>query len=287
MSEIASENEISPCMALRLQKIKHVALDLDGTIYNGNTLFPYTVGFLKDMKEMGIGYTFLTNNPTKSREDYLKSFEKLGFKATMDEIITSSQATILYLKRHRPEIKKLFILGTPSMTGEFARAGFTITSESEEDVPDAVLVSFDKTLSYTRLCRAAWWISMKLPYIATNPDKVCPTDMNTILVDCGSICSALEYATGRKPDLVIGKPEPGMLNIITEKHGLKNDEVAMIGDRVYTDIAMAVRAHALGVLVLSGETSYETGLNADPAPDIILNDLMGFRELMELTHKKQ
>jgi NagD protein len=78
-----------------------------------------------------------------------------------------------------------------------------------------------------------------------------------------------------------------MLNIITEKHGLKNDEVAMIGDRVYTDIAMAVRAHALGVLVLSGETSYETGLNADPAPDIILNDLMGFRELMELTHKKQ
>lgn len=287
MKRIEKNNikNVSSDIISRIKKIKHVALDLDGTIYNGSTLFPFTIPFLNKMKELGVSYSFLTNNPTKSSTDYVKHFAKMGIDSEESDFYTSSQATIDYLHKYHPTYKRLFILGTASMIKEFEDAGFISVSEDENDVPDAVLVSFDKTLVYSRLCRAAWWISNKLPYFATNPDKVCPTDENIVLVDCGSICESLWYATDRRPDLVIGKPDPKMLRGIMDLHQLDESEVVMIGDRVYTDIAMAHNANALGVLVLSGETSYEVGSSASPSPDLILDDLADFQTLVELAHK--
>ena len=271
-------------MMERIRKIKHVALDMDGTIYNGSTLFPFTKAFLDQLKELGIGYSFLTNNPTKGTADYVAHLAKMGISSTSDEFYTSAQATIDFLHAHHPECERLFILGTPSMIKEFENAGFVSTTDDANDVPDAVLVSFDMTLQYNRLCRAAWWISEKKLYIATNPDRVCPTDQPLVLVDCGSMCAALEHATGRKPDVVVGKPNPRMLNGIMEKLGLGPDEVAMVGDRVYTDVMMAINANALGVLVLSGETTHETGAAAKPGPDLILHDLDEFRQLILISH---
>jgi len=287
MKRIEKDNieDVSSDIISRIKQIKHVALDLDGTIYNGGTLFPFTIPFLNKMNELGVGYSFLTNNPTKSSSDYVKHFAKMGINSKESDFYTSSQATIDYLHKYHPSYKKLFILGTASMIKEFEDAGFISVSEDENDVPDAVLVSFDKTLVYSRLCRAAWWISNKLPYFATNPDKVCPTDENIVLVDCGSICEALWYATDRRPDLVIGKPDPKMLRGIMDLHQLNESEVVMIGDRVYTDIAMAYNANALGVLVLSGETTLEVGSSASPSPDLILDDLADFQTLVELAHK--
>ena len=136
------------------------------------------------------------------------------------------------------------------------------------------------SLVYSRLCRAAWWVSRKKFYIATNPDRVCPTDKPVVLVDCGSICSALEYATGRKPDVIVGKPDPRMLHGIMERHGLCAEQIAMVGDRIYTDILMAQNAQALGVLVLSGETTYDTAISVQPGPDLILRDLAELQELI-------
>ncbi|MDR0795529.1 MAG: hydrolase, partial [Tannerella sp.] len=104
-----------PALAERIKRIKHVALDMDGTIYKGNTLFPYTIPFLAQLKDLGVGYSFLTNNPSKSVADYLKHLGNMGLTATADELYTSAQATILYLKSNLPEAKRLFILGTPSM----------------------------------------------------------------------------------------------------------------------------------------------------------------------------
>jgi len=287
MKRIEKDNieDVSSDIISRIKQIKHVALDLDGTIYNGGTLFPFTIPFLNKMNELGVGYSFLTNNPTKSSSDYVKHFAQMGINSKESDFYTSSQATIDYLHKYHPSYKKLFILGTASMIKEFEDAGFISVSEDENDVPDAVLVSFDKTLVYSRLCRAAWWISNKLPYFATNPDKVCPTDENIVLVDCGSICEALWYATDRRPDLVIGKPDPKMLRGIMDLHQLNESEVVMIGDRVYTDIAMAYNANALGVLVLSGETTLEVGSSASPSPDLILDDLADFQTLVELAHK--
>lgn len=265
----------------QLKNIKHFALDMDGTIYNGSTLFPFTNNFLSYLKQNGIGYSFLTNNPSKSTADYLKHLEKMGIPATADEMYTSAVATINYIKNHHPNVKRLFILGTPSMVKEFEDAGFISTAESADDRPDALVVGFDTSLIYSRLCRAAYWASQPLPYFATNPDWVCPTDQPNILVDCGSICACIKGATKRKPDVVIGKPDPQMLDGIIHQYGLKPNEIAMVGDRIYTDVKMAKNAGALGVLVLSGEATISNVQQSTVKPDIVAKDLAELQELIQ------
>lgn len=260
----------------RLRAIAHVALDMDGTIYKGGTLFDCTLPFLAQLRTLGIGYSFLTNNPSKSISDYLAHLRRLGLTATRDELYTSAQATIDYLRLHHPTAKRLFVLGTASMLAEFSGAGFRLTSDDACDEPDAVVVGFDLTLTYARLCRAAWWIQQRKLFVATNPDSVCPTDQPTVLVDCGSICAALTKATGRAPDIVLGKPDPSMLSGILLRHALRPAQIAMVGDRIYTDILMAQRADAFGVLVLSGEATAADAAQANPPPDLVVADLAEF-----------
>ncbi len=274
-------------MKERLSRIRHLALDMDGTIYLGGTLFPFTLDFLERMKKAGIGYSFLTNNPSRSVADYLKKLEGMGIKAEEKDMYTTSLAAIDYIKAHYPSAKRLFFLGTPSMISQFEKAGFEPCSDDPDDVPDVLVVAFDMTLDYSKLCRAAWWASQDIPYIATNPDKVCPTDQRTILVDCGSLCRCIEHATGRRPDITLGKPDPNMLTGIMDRYGLEPDEVAMVGDRIYTDTATAHNAGAFGVLVLSGETTLETAeavaedARNNPAPEFFPPDLI-CRDIKEL-----
>jgi NagD protein len=278
---------ITPELRERLSKIRHLALDMDGTIYLGSTLFPYTLKFLADMKEAGIGYSFLTNNPSRSVADYLKKLEGLGIQADEENMYTTSLAAIDYIKTHYPEAKRLFLLGTPSMISQFEKAGFESCADDPDDVPDVLVVAFDMTLNYQRLCRAAWWASQGVPYIATNPDRVCPTDQKVVLVDCGSMCKCIEHATGRQPDITLGKPDPNMLYGIMERLDLKPEEVAMVGDRIYTDTATAHNAGAFGVLVLSGETTLEVvdkvaeDARNNPAPEFFPPDLV-CRDVKEL-----
>ena len=269
----------------RLRRIRHVALDMDGTIYMGQSLFPWTKPFLEGLKNAGIGYSFLTNNPSKSIADYLSKLHKMGIEATRDEMYTTALATIDYIKTHLPEARKLFLLGTPSMISEFEAAGFISAADSPNDRPDVIVAAFDMTLNYDRLCRAAWWVSQGVPYIATNPDRVCPTDQPTILVDCGSICACLEHATGRCPDITLGKPDPNMLTGILTRHGLQPDQIAMVGDRIYTDVEMAHNAGAMGVLVLSGETTIEIADQADRQPHLIAENIGTLGELLQAAHR--
>ena len=166
------------------------------------------------------------------------------------------------------------------MVSEFEAAGYVPTADSADDVPDAVVAAFDMTLEYSRLCRAAWWAKQGLPYIATNPDRVCPTDLPTVLVDCGSICAAIEHATGRRPDVTLGKPDPNMLSGILARHGLRPEQIAMVGDRIYTDVEMARNAGALGVLVLSGETTLDVAEAAEHRPDLIAEHIGTLGELL-------
>lgn len=265
----------------KLAGIRHVALDMDGTIYLSNTIFPFTIPFLEKLRNLGISYSFLTNNPTKSLDDYLAKLHRMGIEATPAEMYTTTVAMIDYIKSHYPKAHRLFLLGTESMQSQFEAAGFEQTGDDPDDVPDIIVASFDMTLIYPRLCRAAWWISQGIPYLATNPDKVCPTDQRTVLVDCGSICKCLEHATGRKPDVTLGKPDPNMLINILEQKQLKPSEIAMVGDRIYTDIAMAQNAGAFGVLVLSGETTLEVARSAQNQPDLIVKNIEEFGKLLE------
>lgn len=277
---------LSPALTARLRQIAHVALDMDGTIYKGGTLFACTQPFLEQMHALGIGCTFLTNNPSKSTTDYLAHLAKMGLRVTADELYTTSQATIDYLKEEHPRVRKLFTLGTPSMLAQFRDAGFTLTVDDPKDEPDAVVVAFDLTLTYARACRAAWWVKQGKPFIATNPDRVCPTDQPTVLVDCGSICAMIEKAAGRAPDKVLGKPDPTMLSGILHRHRLQPNQIAMVGDRIYTDMLMAHRAGALGVLVLTGEATAAEADEADDPPDLVVPSLAELGELLAATHAK-
>jgi len=263
-----------PTTALR--RIRHVALDMDGTIYLGSRLFACTLPFLEKLKALDIGYSFLTNNSSRSRDDYLRKLARLGIHAAPEQLITSTHATADYLRFHLPDARRLFVLGTPSMQNELGQLGYF----SCEDEPDAVVVGFDTTLSYERLTRAAWWISRGRPFLASHPDLVCPTDQPTVLVDCGAICRALEAATG-VPPIYIGKPSPRMLDGILTRHGLRPDEVAMVGDRLSTDMTLARESGALGVLVLTGEATRAQAQQSTPPPDLVVEDVGELGALLE------
>ncbi len=269
---------VPPELADRLRRIRHVALDMDGTLYRGKTLYEFTNPTLGLFAELGVAYSFLTNNSSKSPAEYVVRLEKMGLSATASQIHTSAQATIEYLRAERPELRSLFLIGTASLEREFREAGYELTADSAAEEPDAVLVGFDLDPKFARLCRAAYWISQGLPFIATHPDRVCPTDEATVLIDCGAICASLTSATGRAPDAVPGKPDPRMLLGLCRRLGLQPYEMAMIGDRIYTDVEMALRAGALGVLVLTGEATLGDVTVAARKPDLVVRDLAEFGE---------
>lgn len=254
-----------------LSQIRHVCLDMDGTIYKGSDLFPYTKAFLTRMDALGIGYTFLTNNSSKSVDAYLQHLLKMGIETTRERMYTSSIATIDFMRLNYPDVRSVFILGTPSLKAEFTAHDFTVVEGDAE--PDAVIVGFDTGMTYDRLCQCAWWLEKGKPFIATHPDLTCPTNLPTVLVDCGAVCRMLEAATGRTLDAVPGKPDPKMLQGIMRRHGLKPHEVAMVGDRLYTDVAMARNAEAVGVLVLTGEATAADALAAEDKPDFIMESI--------------
>ena len=255
---------------------------MDGTIYRGATLFEWTLPFLETLERLGIGRTFLTNNSSRGVEDYVEKLRRLGIPATREEIYTSTDAVIEYLGRQLPEVRRLWILGTPGMVRQLTEAGF----EFSDDAPEAVIVGYDTTLSYDRLCRAAWWIQQGRPFIASHPDHVCPTDEPTVLVDCGAMTACLADATGKQP-VVLGKPDPRMLDGICRRHQLRPDQLAVVGDRLYTDIVMAQRAGATSVLVLTGEATAAEAAELNPPPDLVFNDIGVLGRLLAETHRQR
>ena len=268
-------NNIMPDFA----DIHHVVLDMDGTIYLGGSLLPHTLPFFAALNRLRIGHSFVTNNCSRSRAEYVHHLREIGIEAEAESILTSAHATIHHLRQDVPGAKRLFVLGSPGLNDDFRLAGFEIV----DDRPDTVIVGFDMGLTYDRLARAAYWISRGLPYVATHPDRVCPTDRPIVLPDCGAICSLLETATGRRPDAVPGKPNRLMLDAAIAQHGLAAQEVALVGDRLYTDIRMAREAGALAVLTLTGETK-RTDIEGCPAgqrPDVVVADLGEFANLVE------
>jgi NagD protein len=252
-----------------------MVLDMDGTLYKGERLFAQTLPFLEGLRSLEIGYTFLTNNTSRSKADYVEKLLKLGIEAHESEIYTPAESTIAHLRNNLPRAKSLAILGTPSLEQEFAAAGFC----ADWETPDAVVVGFDTALTYERLCRTAHWISTGLPWLATHPDFVCPTDDPTVLVDCGSICACLTAATGRQP-IVFGKPNPSILLELRDRLHFASDQMIMVGDRIYTDMKMAQDAGIPAALVLTGETTEAQAASLPLQPDLIVADVGRLGELL-------
>jgi len=259
-----------------LSKIRHLALDMDGTIYKGKQLFPYTLQAFDILDSCGVSYTYLTNNSSLSAKDYVKKINALGLRGSTENLYTSSLATLDYIRKHHPEFRTVYLLGTESLKTEFREAGYNIADDSEE--PDFVVVAYDTGLTFPTLCKSAWWIKQGKPYFATHPDKICPTDQPAVLIDCGAVCDCIASATGRIPDKVFGKPDCSMIEGIIEKHGLQPHELAMVGDRLYTDMEMARRAGVIGALVLSGEAT-RTDLRASGLnPEIVVENILELAE---------
>lgn len=255
-------------MIERLKNTRLFLFDMDGTLYLGDRLFSFTNELLKTIKEIGGRYLFMTNNSSKSVADYIKKLERLGISADYDDFITSSQATAYYLKKHYPNCR-IYVCGTQSLKDELKENGFYIT-ESTQDA-ECIVMGFDTELTFKKLYDVSLMLSTRdIPYIATNPDYVCPTEFGSV-PDCGSVCDMIYNATKKRP-IFIGKPQPLMPLLAIKKTGFKKSETAVIGDRIYTDVLSGINSGITSVLVLSGESDENTLRESDIKPDIVLKN---------------
>ena len=253
-------------MAKSMKDLKFFLFDMDGTLYLGDRLFDFTIELLRKIKATGGRYMFMTNNSSKSVKAYIEKLQKLGITATEEEFITSSQATAYYLQNNHPGAT-LYVCGTESLKSELRSQGFTITEDL--DAVECIVMGFDTELNFKKLHDVSFMLcTRQLPYIATNPDYVCPTEFGSV-PDCGSVCDMIFNATGKRP-VVIGKPEALMPQLAMARTGYKKEQTVVIGDRIYTDIKSGINAGTVTVLVMSGETTKEI-LDASPEkPDFVL-----------------
>ena len=248
----------------RIKDIRLFLFDMDGTLYLGDRLYDFTPRLLSKIKESGGKYMFMTNNSSKSVVDYIKKLDKLGIEAEYDDFITSSQATAYYLEKHHKNAC-IYVCGTASLKAELVRAGFEVTEDL--DKVDLIVMGFDTELTFKKLHDVSYLLLTRkdIPYIATNPDYVCPTEFGSV-PDCGSVCDMLYNVSSRRP-LFIGKPEPLMPLLAMDKTGYSK---AVIGDRIYTDVKSGLNAGVLSILVMSGETTPEILSASQDKPHLVL-----------------
>jgi NagD protein len=258
----------------RLRDAALFLLDLDGTIYRGSCLIAGAKEFIENLRSRDIGYIFLTNNSSRTAEEYRLTLETRGIPANPENIFTSGQATGLFLAEKKPQAR-VFCAGTAALSRELSSYGLQIVEcgpqATESDV-DFVVVGFDTELTYEKLRIACALIDRGVEYIATNPDYVCPIENGRSIPDCGSICFMIEQATGKKP-YVIGKPNPAMVQAAADRLGIPMQRTVLIGDRLYTDIAAGVAAGALSICVLSGESTREDIRRSPFKPDAVIESI--------------
>ena len=259
---------------MKLSEKKFFLLDMDGTIYLDNDLFDGTIDFLNKVKDKGGRYLFVTNNSSKSTDAYVKKLDAIGIPATENDFLTSTDATILYIKE-KYQGRRFYSFGTASFTEQLRAAGIDVVTELCDGI-DGIVMGNDNELNFKKLEDACKLLLNDIIYIATNPEWVCPTALGYV-PDCGSVAEMLWRATGKRPHF-IGKPRPEMLTLAMTKYGYTKEESVMIGDRVYTDIASGYNAGIDTIFVLSGEGTMADAENSDTPPTYIFG---GIREVFD------
>ncbi|OOM78678.1 HAD-IIA family hydrolase [Clostridium sp. BL-8] len=265
-----------------IKDIKCFLLDMDGTFYLGNTLIDGALEFLDILKDQGKNFIFLTNNSSKSKSAYKEKLVALGCYVNEEKIYTSGEATIWYMKKNCLG-NRVYLMGTEPLMKEFEDAGFELV-KNKKDKPDYVVIGFDTTLTYEKIWTACDYLRDGIPFIATHPDFNCPIEDNKYMPDTGAMIRMFEASTGISP-LVIGKPYKYIVEAIMEKYDLKKEEVAIVGDRLYTDIKTGVNAGITSILVLSGETSEEMYKNSDISADYIFPSIKDIGEELKKLKK--
>ena len=250
-----------------LPQIKCFALDMDGTVYLGEQWIDGAMDFLHRIEETGRSYVFLTNNSSKNAAVYVEKLHRMGLDVGVDKIVTSGQATIHYLQNHFAGAK-VFLLGNPMLYEEFMQAGIIL----EEEHPDVVVTAFDTTLDYQKMCRVCDHVRAGLPYLSTHPDYNCPTEAGFI-PDVGAIHAFIHASAFRYPDRIIGKPNADMIDYLCTRVNTRREEIAMVGDRLYTDIAAGRNNGLKSVLVLSGEAAMKDVHDSDVKPHLIFDSV--------------
>ena len=251
----------------RLSQVRCFLLDMDGTFYLGDRVLDGSMEFLQAVERTGRSYLFLTNNSSRSVQHYVQKLGRLGLQVGEEKILTSGQAAAQYLNREYPG-KRVYLLGNPSLRQEMERHDIVL----DEEHPELVLVGFDTTLDYAKMCRVCDLVREGLPYIATHPDFNCPTETGFV-PDIGAIMAFIEASTDRKADVIIGKPYGEIVRAAQERTGLAPGQMAMVGDRLYTDVRTGVDHGLCAVLVLSGESTVEDIDRYGIEPDLIFEKL--------------
>lgn len=256
----------------RLRQVRCWLLDMDGTISLGEEALPGAAAFFASLA--GRAYIFLTNNSSHSADHYVQRLNRMGIPATRREVITSTDAMAAMIRKIGPQDRqaRAYAVGTPGFVADLTAAGLDIVNEREKTI-DFVLLGFDTTLTYDKLDIACDYIRRGVPYYAANPDRVCPLADGRVLPDCGALIAFMQTCTGRPPVRVIGKPDPAMAEMVMATRGFAPEDLAMVGDRLYTDIEFARRAGILGIAVLSGETTLEEIESGEIKPDLVFADI--------------
>jgi 4-nitrophenyl phosphatase len=259
----------------KLSTVRGFLLDMDGTFYLGDQLLEGALRFIDLLREQKKEFIFLTNNSSKHRHQYAEKISRLGLPITEESVLTSGEATALYLREKHPGAD-LFLVGTPSLEDEFRQHGFRLVQQE----PQFLVLGFDTTLTYHKLWALCDFVRAGVPYIATHPDFNCPTE-NGYMPDVGAMIAFIQAATGRQPDLVVGKPNRLIVDAAAVKMNLQVNKLAMIGDRLYTDIALGKTSGIATILVLSGETKMEDLKDSPFQPDYTFQNLAGVADWLE------
>lgn len=259
----------------KLSTVRGFLLDMDGTFYLSDRLLEGALRFIDLLREQKKDFLFLTNNSSKHRGQYADKITRLGLPIPEERVLTSGEATALYLNGQQPGAR-LFVVGTPSLEEEFRQHGFQLV----EQEPDYLVLGFDTTLTYHKLWALCDFVRADIPYIATHPDFNCPTETGW-MPDVGAMIAFVKAATGKEPNLVVGKPNRLIVDAAASRMNLPVNQLAMIGDRLYTDIALGQSSGIVTILVLSGETKIEDLYDSPYKPDYTFQNLAGVADWLE------
>ena len=264
---------------VRRTGIRHVVMDMDGVLYRGDHPLPGALDTLNTLRARGVRVAFLTNNASRHREELAARLSRLGFECTAGDVWGSAYIAARYLSRHAPEAR-VFLVGTAGMRREMEEAGLAVAPTHEGATH--VVAGLDMTVTYEKLSNAHYAICNGAAFIATNLDATFPDGPTTTTPGGGALVAALTTSTGVTP-LVMGKPEPTGLSLIAASWGVPAGRMAMVGDRLDTDIAAANAFGCLSVLVLTGVSSREEAERAAVAekPGAVLPDLSGLPSVLD------
>ena len=243
--------------------------DLDGTIYLGDTLLPGAATTIATLRAAGRRTIFLSNNPTKTREQYAATLTAMGIPTQVDDVVNSSFVLTHWLKRHAPA-SRLFVVGEEPLQSDLRDAGFMLTENPKEI--DMVVASFDRTFTYRKLQIAYDAIRAGARLVATNPDRYCPTPGGGE-PDAAAIIAAIEACTVAVCDPIVGKPSSIMVETVLSRIGLPPQDCMMVGDRLETDIAMGIAAGMATCLVLTGDATPEKLAASELKPTMVLHSV--------------